>query len=118
MSILQMPAADSNATASVPHVHGHTHHHHHHGFRHHKLTALHDPHLSGFLSSESTESVEVVPADPIAVNGMPGSATNSAPTLEDDAPAVKVKRDASAETVMQAVPVPLVPRCPGRIRHF
>lgn len=117
MSILQAPAADSNTTASpalVPHVHAHTHHH---GFRHHKLTALHDPHLSGLLSSESTESAEGVPLDSTAVNGT-GPASDSVATLEADAPAVKAKRDAPAEAVMLAVPIPLVPLCPGRRRHF
>lgn len=114
MAIFQMPAADSNTTASpalVPHAH-------HHGFRHHKLTTLHDPHLSGLLSSESTESAELVPMDPVTVNGTPDPATDSTATLEADAPAAKVKRDAPAEAPMQAVPVPLVPLCPGRVRHF
>lgn len=122
MSIFQVPAADPNTAASpalVPHVHATTHHHHHHhGSRHHKLTALHDPHLSGLLSSESTESDEVVPVDLIAVNGTSGPAADSTATPEADAPAAKVKRDAPAEAAVQAVPVPLVPLCPGRIRHF
>lgn len=116
MSIFQMPAADSNSTASpalVPHVHAH----HHHGFRHHKLTALHDPHLSGLLSSESTESAEVTSMDPIAVNGTRGSADSSG-SLEADAPAAKVKRDAPAEAVKEATFIPLLPTCPGRVRHF
>lgn len=119
ISIFQIPAADSSINASpalAPHAH--PHHHHHHGFRHHKLTALHDPHLSGLLSSESTESAEAVPVVSVAVNGTPGPAVDSTATPEADAPAAKVKRDASTEGVMQAVPVPLVPLCPGRVRHF
>lgn len=118
MSIFQVPAAGSNTAASpalVPHVHATTHHH---GSGHHKLTALHDPHLSGFLSSESTESDEVVPVDTIAVNGTSGPAAASTATPEADDPAAKVKRDAPAEAAVQAVPVPLVSLCPGRIRHF
>lgn len=107
-----MPAVDSNTTASV--THGHTHHHH--GLKHHKLTALHDPHLSGLLSSESTESAEVVTVRPKAINGTQEPATDSSATLEADAPAAKVKRDVPAEAAMQAVP--LVPLCPGRVRHF
>uniref|UniRef100_A0A674NN41 Alpha-2-HS-glycoprotein 2 n=1 Tax=Takifugu rubripes TaxID=31033 RepID=A0A674NN41_TAKRU len=84
------------AAASPPHVHAHAHAHpHHHGFRHHKLTALHNPHLSGLLSSESSESGEVA-----------------------DAPAPIVKRDAPVEPVLEANPVLLVPLCPGRVRHF
>uniref|UniRef100_A0A8D0CRV6 Alpha-2-HS-glycoprotein 2 n=1 Tax=Sander lucioperca TaxID=283035 RepID=A0A8D0CRV6_SANLU len=38
-----------------------------HGLRHHKLTTLHDPHLSGLLS-ESAESTEVVPVAPTVVD--------------------------------------------------
>uniref|UniRef100_A0A3P9J2K8 Alpha-2-HS-glycoprotein 2 n=1 Tax=Oryzias latipes TaxID=8090 RepID=A0A3P9J2K8_ORYLA len=36
---------------------------HNHGRSHHKLTALHDPHMSGLLSAES-ESAETVPVAP------------------------------------------------------
>lgn len=117
MCTFQMPAADSNTTvaaASPPHVHAHPHHH---GFRHHKLTALHNPHLSGLLSSESLESGEVV-QNAAAVDGTPTPATDSAATPEPDAPATMVKRDAPAEAVLQANPVLLVPLCPGRVRHF
>ncbi|TWW72817.1 Alpha-2-HS-glycoprotein Fetuin-A [Takifugu flavidus] len=126
---VQMPAADSNTTvaaASPPHVHAHAHAHpHHHSFRHHKLTALHNPHLSDLLSSESSESGEVAPTA-AAVDGTPGPATdssaasaaNSAVTPEADAPAPIVKRDAPVEPVLEANPVLLVPLCPGRVRHF
>lgn len=119
-----MPAADSNATVaapSPPHVHAHAHPHHH-GFRHHKLTALHNPHLSSLLSSESSESGEVAP-NAAAVDGSPalaadGSAANNTANPEADAPAPIVKRDAPVESVLQANPVLLVPLCPGRVRHF
>lgn len=129
MCTFQMLAADSNTTVAVasPHVHAHAHAHphHHHGFRHHKLTALHNPHLSDLLSSESSESGEVAP-NAAAVDGTPGPATdssaasaaNSAVTPEADAPAPIVKRDAPVESVLQANPVLLVPLCPGRVRHF
>lgn len=127
MCTFQMPAADSNATVaapSPPHIHAHAHAHHH-GFRHHKLTALHNPHLSGLLSSESSESGEVT-SNAAAVDGTPGpaadssaaSAANSEATPEADAPAPIVKRDAPVEPVLQADPVLLVPLCPGRVRHF
>lgn len=127
MCTFQMPDADSNTTVaapSIPHIHAHPHHHHH-GFRHHKLTALHNPHLSGLLSSESSESGEVAP-NAAAVDGTPGpaanssaaSAANSAAAPEADAPAPIVKRDAPVEPALQANPVLLVPLCPGRVRHF
>lgn len=125
MCTFQMPAADSNTTVAAPappHIHAHAHPHHHHGFRHHKLTALHNPHLSGLLSSESSESGEVA-SNAAAVVGTPSpaadsSASNSEATPEADAPAPIVKRDAPVESVLQANPVLLVPLCPGRVRHF
>ncbi|KAM6920823.1 alpha-2-HS-glycoprotein-like [Lycodopsis pacificus] len=109
-----------------------------HGLRHHKLTALHDPQLSGFLSSESAESAEVVPvapavagaaaADPAAANPDPavaaGSASDSSASAE--VPVVVVKRDVPAAPTSSVVaalttqpdPIALVPVCPGRIRFF
>lgn len=120
---------DSNTTAaSPPRAHVHPPHHHHHGFGHHKLTALHNPHLSSFLSSESSESAEVALHNPAAVADVPAPAataeslaapaSNSAASLEADAPTTVVKRDVAAAPVMQANPIPLVPLCPGRVRHF
>ncbi|KAK9538923.1 hypothetical protein VZT92_004064 [Zoarces viviparus] len=109
-----------------------------HGLRHHKLTALHDPQLSGFLSAESAESAEVVPvapavagaaaADPAAANPAPavdaGSASDSSASAE--VPVVVVKRDVPAAPTSSVVdtlttqpdPIALVPVCPGRIRFF
>ncbi|XP_017327059.1 alpha-2-HS-glycoprotein 2 [Ictalurus punctatus] len=63
------------------------------GFKHHKLTALHDPDATGLLSAES-ESAEK---------------------------AAIVKRtvaDPQPDGVLAAEPAVLLPRCPGKIRHF
>ncbi|XP_075953677.1 alpha-2-HS-glycoprotein-like [Anarhichas minor] len=114
-----------------------------HGLRHHKLTAFHDPQLSGFLSAESAESAEVVPvapavagaaaadpaaADPAAADPAPavdaGSASDSSASAE--VPVVVVKRDVPAAPTSSVVdilmtlpdPIALVPVCPGRIRFF
>ncbi|MCJ8731967.1 hypothetical protein PDJAM_G00205540 [Pangasius djambal] len=64
-----------------------------HGFKHHKLTSLHDPDATGLLSAES-ESAEKAPI---------------------------VKRtvvDPQPNGVLGAEPVALLPRCPGKIKHF
>ncbi|KAM9719762.1 alpha-2-HS-glycoprotein-like [Menidia menidia] len=102
-----------------------------HGLRHHKLTALHDPLLSGLLSAESAESAEVVPVAPaLTVTAAP---VDPAPTAADssasdasssmEVPLTLVKRDAPAPLVAeapaaQADPVSFVQLCPGRIRFF
>ncbi|KAF4089514.1 hypothetical protein AMELA_G00067200 [Ameiurus melas] len=64
-----------------------------HGFKHHKLTALHDPDATGLLSAES-ESAEKA----AIVNR----------TVADPQP----------NMVLAAEPVVLLPGCPGKIRHF
>uniref|UniRef100_A0A8C4HJ01 Cystatin fetuin-A-type domain-containing protein n=1 Tax=Dicentrarchus labrax TaxID=13489 RepID=A0A8C4HJ01_DICLA len=53
-----------------------------HGLRHHKLTTIHDPELSGLLSAESAESAEVVPVAPAVVD----AAAAAAPTADPAAP--------------------------------
>lgn len=131
--IFQIPAADANSTATPalpPKIHMHTGVAHSHGFRHHKLTAHHNPHLSSHLSAESAESdedVPKVPAAPVNATAAPIEATaapadDSKATAESsasvDAPAVVVKRDVPAAPVMQNEPVPLLPLCPGRVRYF
>uniref|UniRef100_A0A8C2WUY6 Alpha-2-HS-glycoprotein 2 n=1 Tax=Cyclopterus lumpus TaxID=8103 RepID=A0A8C2WUY6_CYCLU len=100
--------ADANITAapampSVVHVHTGSPSPKH-GLRHHKLTALHDPELSGFLSAESAESAEVVPEAPAVV----GVA----------APAATLAAADPATRTTQTDPIALVPVCPGRVRFF
>ncbi|XP_026998229.1 alpha-2-HS-glycoprotein 2 [Tachysurus fulvidraco] len=65
-----------------------------HGFKNHRVTALHDPNATGLLSAESTESAEKAPI---------------------------VKRSAAdpqPNGLLSAEPVVLVPRCPGKLKHF
>uniref|UniRef100_A0A1A7Z080 Alpha-2-HS-glycoprotein n=1 Tax=Iconisemion striatum TaxID=60296 RepID=A0A1A7Z080_9TELE len=122
-----VPLVDANGTAPVhpallPLVHGH-------GHRHHKLTALHDPHLSSFLSAESAESAEVVPVAPaLTVTAAPAapaktddSSSASDASASAEVPITVVKRDVLASIVAPADkthPVVPVPVCPGRIRFF
>ena len=150
-SFFQMPVVDANSTAAdanstaapalPPTVHVHAGSlSRKHGLRHHKLTTLHDPLLSGFLSAESAESAEVVPVVPAVVDAAAAAPTAApaAPTAADDSgsksdasasaevPVVVVKRDVPASPasvtvgapVVQTDPIVLVPTCPGRIRFF
>ncbi|XP_078119880.1 alpha-2-HS-glycoprotein-like [Sander vitreus] len=144
MFLTLMPVVDVNSTAALPMppaVHVHTGSlSPMHGLRHHKLTTLHDPHLSGLLS-ESAESAEVVPVartvvdagltaapadptSPTAADPAPpadaGSASDSSASAE--VPVVVVKRDVPVPAIVDAVtqtdPIALVPVCPGRVRFF
>lgn len=121
-----MPIVDSNSTAAPalpPMVHTGSLSHKH-GLRHHKLTAIHDPHLSDYLSAESAESVEVVPVAPtIAGTAAPAPTDNSATTSDSSAstevPILLMKRDVGSADVLEvADPISFVPICPGRIRYF
>lgn len=138
--LFQMPVVDGNATAApvlppVVHVHagGLSHKH---GLRHHKLTALHDPHLSGLLSAESEESAEAVPVAPAVVGAAATAKPNvtaavaSADPVDTssvsdasssiEVPVVVMKRnvpDAPAPATQIGL-ISLVPRCPGRVRFF
>ncbi|KAJ0011771.1 hypothetical protein NQD34_012746 [Periophthalmus magnuspinnatus] len=113
-----------------------------HGLRHHKLMAK-SSHLI-LLSTESTESVEVVPVAPAIVTAdlVPAADPSQADPVADPAAAadpapaadsasdssssmdrhILFKRDVAAviadTPAAQAAPVPLVPVCPGRIRFF
>lgn len=96
---------------------------HKHGLRHHKLTAHHNPHMSGLLSEESVESAEAVVLVPVVEATLaPGAdahpAGDSASSMEmSDSKEVTVrfKRDVLA---VQPDPILLVPVCPGRVRFF
>lgn len=142
-----MPFVDANNTVSPPvvHVQGGSLSHKH-GFRHHKLTALHNPHLSTLLSAESAESEETVPVAPAVVNTA-AVAADPVPAAADPVPAAAdpgaaavdpavaldwskerpinfiVKRDVAAvpagnNPAAQLGPVQLLPPCPGRVRYF
>ncbi|KAK1879743.1 Alpha-2-HS-glycoprotein [Dissostichus eleginoides] len=128
-------AADTNSTAAPampPMVHIHTGSLSPKlGLRYHKLTTLHDPEPSGFLSSESGESAEVVPvapavvdtaaapaADPAVDAADAGSDSDSSNSAED---LVVVKIDvpvAAAPAVVDPIVVVPVPVCPGRKIFF
>ncbi|XP_034412026.1 alpha-2-HS-glycoprotein 2 [Cyclopterus lumpus] len=134
--------ADANITAapampSVVHVHTGSPSPKH-GLRHHKLTALHDPELSGFLSAESAESAEVVPeapavvgvaapaatlaaADPAAAAGAVSDSSASAEVtlvvMKKDVPVTPATSVVETRTT-QTDPIALVPVCPGRVRFF
>ncbi|XP_038139471.1 antihemorrhagic factor cHLP-B-like [Cyprinodon tularosa] len=131
-----MPLVDANSTAMPvlpPHVHVHSDRNSHkHGFGHHKLTAHHNPHMSGYLSAESAESAEVVPVAP-AINVSTDGLSSPSPASDDsssdassssaEVPIAVVKREAPASIVgdapaAQNVPVAPVQLCPGRIRFF
>ncbi|XP_072219619.1 alpha-2-HS-glycoprotein-like [Leuresthes tenuis] len=131
-----MPLLDANSTAAAepalpPLVHIHLGSMSpKHGLRHHKLTALHDPLVSGLLSAESAESAEVVPvapavtiapapADPAPIAADSSSASDASASAE--VPLAVVKREIPASlvaNVAQTGPVSLVQLCPGRIRFF
>lgn len=131
--LLQIPIVDSNSTVAAesalpPLVHVHSGGHNH-GRSHHKLTALHDPHMSGLLSAES-ESAETVPVAPaVKVDAAVADPSLAPPTssssASDDSASVEVplsvvKRAAQppAAAAAQTDPVAVVPPCPGRIRFF
>ncbi|XP_058481421.1 alpha-2-HS-glycoprotein 2 [Solea solea] len=142
--IPMVPVVDANSTmaavpVSPPAVHIHTGSmSHKHGLRHHKLTPLHNPDLSGHLS-ESSESAEIVPvASAVAVDSAPpaaadanvaaaadiavDSASDSSSSREDH----RLKRDAPAApiialthfTISETGPGLVRSVCPGRIRFF
>ncbi|XP_030608588.1 alpha-2-HS-glycoprotein-like [Archocentrus centrarchus] len=129
-----IPTVDANSTAPAdpvlpPVVHVHTHKH---GLRLHKLTAHHNPHLSGLLSAESAEVVPVVPAvtgaAPVPAAD-PASAADPAPAADYDSagdalwsrerPPNFKKRDVSAAASLIVADAPAVMAvCPGRVRFF
>ncbi|XP_053294481.1 alpha-2-HS-glycoprotein 2 [Pleuronectes platessa] len=148
-----MPVVDANSTVAAapampPMVHVHTGSlPHKHGLRHHKLTSLHNPHLSGHLSAsgESAESAEVVPVVPAVVDAAapvaatadpapaadPPAAADPAPaadsvstsesSISKEVPVAVSKRDvaAAAAAAILAVNIPAAPpACPGRVRFF
>ncbi|KAK5888527.1 hypothetical protein CesoFtcFv8_014614 [Champsocephalus esox] len=101
------------------------------GLRYHKLTTLQDTEPSGFLSSESAESSEVVPVAPAVVD----AAAPAADPAADAAPAadagsdsdssnsaeipVVVKIDVPVVAAHAVVdPIVVVPVCPGRKIFF
>ncbi|XP_010771723.1 alpha-2-HS-glycoprotein-like [Notothenia coriiceps] len=100
------------------------------GLKYHKLTTLHDPEPSGFLSSESAESSEVVPVAPAVVD----AAAPAADPAVDAAPVADAGSDSdssnSAEVPVVKIDVPVaaapavvdpivvVPVCPGRKIFF
>ncbi|XP_057713662.1 alpha-2-HS-glycoprotein-like [Corythoichthys intestinalis] len=130
-----VPPQDANSTGAspfFPKFHVHTQNlTRSHGLRHHKLTSLHDPHLTGLLSSES-ESAEVVSVATPAVLNTTSSAsstsaatstsatasTSSAVSTSDEVPVAVVKRDVPAGPATVTDAVLLVPPCPGRRRFF
>lgn len=136
VNFFQVPIVDDNSTAPVapvlpPVVHVHTSDlSPKHGLKHHKLTTLHDPHLSGLVSAESAESAEVVPVAPAVVVDAPlvsvdpavpvadlavdpsPAAADPAPTAADPAPAVAdpvpAADSVSTSDASQSAEVPVV----------
>ncbi|KAM9845426.1 alpha-2-HS-glycoprotein-like [Aulostomus maculatus] len=94
-----------------------------HGLRHHKLTPLHNPHVSSLLSAESAESSEVVPivpavvldpAPPVADPAVPAPdpalpAADPALPAADPAP-VSESASTSAASASEETPLTLVKR--------
>ncbi|XP_061694171.1 alpha-2-HS-glycoprotein 2 [Syngnathoides biaculeatus] len=128
MFSITVPPLDANSTSVLPTFHVHAHSQNttrKHGLRHHKLTSLHDPHVTGLLSSESaSESAEVVSvATPAVVNATesvaatPAADTSSA-SISGEVPVAVVKRDVQAAPAAVTDPILLLPRCPGRVRFF
>ncbi|KAJ8011233.1 hypothetical protein DPEC_G00056030 [Dallia pectoralis] len=129
------PSQDTNSTVPTPPASVHVHSLARvHGFRHHKLTSLHN--TSGLLSSESGESAEsgesgeavvpVVPVVPVApVATVATAVVVEALGTESPVVAVRMKRgDAQptedgmlVESPMQILQ-PAKPRCPGRKKFF
>ncbi|KAL7386529.1 hypothetical protein ABVT39_009771 [Epinephelus coioides] len=112
MFVNLMPAVDANGTAPVVQVHKDSLSPKH-GLRHHKLTALHNPHLSSLLSAESAESAEIVPVVPVVVDADSVSAEIPHVVMKRDVPVTPADNPAA-----QVDPINLVPVCPGRIRFF
>lgn len=101
-----MPVVDANSTAApalppVVHVHADSLSPKH-GLRHHKLTFIHDPYLSGLLSAESAESAEAVPVAPAVVDAAAADVPVAAPAVATAAPAVEAAVP-TADVVVQAV---------------
>nr|XP_057924140.1 alpha-2-HS-glycoprotein 2 [Doryrhamphus excisus] len=127
-----MVPQDANSTdvpKVFPGVHVHTHNlSRKHGLKHHKLTSLHDPHVTGLLSAESAESSEVVPVVAVAGTVAPVAPTadttsSSEASVSLESPVKMLKRDVSAADVavpnaIATDPILLMPRCPGRVRYF
>uniref|UniRef100_A0A3B5R7R9 Alpha-2-HS-glycoprotein 2 n=1 Tax=Xiphophorus maculatus TaxID=8083 RepID=A0A3B5R7R9_XIPMA len=128
----QMPLVDANNTIGPilpPQVHIHPGRaSHKHGAGHHKLTALHNPHMSNYLS-ESAESAEVVPvgpalivpaAEPAIPSPAADDSSSDASSASVEVPVALVKREAPASIVANAPAAPVAPVkvCPGRIRFF
>ncbi|XP_027876343.1 alpha-2-HS-glycoprotein 2 [Xiphophorus couchianus] len=127
-----MPLVDANNTIGPilpPQVHIHPGRaSHKHGAGHHKLTALHNPHMSNYLS-ESAESAEVVPvapalivpaAEPAIPSPAADDSSSDASSASVEVPVALVKREAPASIVANAPAAPVAPVkvCPGRIRFF
>ncbi|XP_054624188.1 alpha-2-HS-glycoprotein 2 [Dunckerocampus dactyliophorus] len=129
---IMVPPQDANSTGA-PNVSAGIHVHTHslsrkHGLRHHKLTSLHDPHVTGLLSAESAESAEVVPVvavdasfAPVAPTADTTSSSEVSVSLEKSVKLLKRDVSAADATVPNTVatdPILLIPRCPGRVRYF
>ncbi|KAM7379012.1 hypothetical protein PAMP_004592 [Pampus punctatissimus] len=104
-----MSFVDANSTATADpalppaaHIHADSLSHKH-GLRHHKLPNLHDPQLSGLLSSESAESDEVVPVAPAETAAVPAADPAAVPAAD---PAAVPAADPAA--VPAADPAPAV----------
>ncbi|XP_077415200.1 alpha-2-HS-glycoprotein 2 [Vanacampus margaritifer] len=122
MFSIMVPPQDANSTGVshvFPRVHVHTQNMtRKHGLRHHKLTSLYDPHVTGLLSAESaSESSEVVSvATPTVLNAT--SSDTSSASVSAEVPLAVVKRDVPAAPATVTDPVLLIPPCPGRHRFF
>lgn len=129
LSFFQVPVFDANSTAALQppapvHVHMHSQAHIH-GYKYHSLTRIQNHLMSGFLSTESAESVEVVTPAVTAATTVPGAeaipAADSASAMEtsasDEVPLLVVKRDV-ADAAVQTEPIKLIQLCPGRVRFF
>ncbi|XP_029480061.1 alpha-2-HS-glycoprotein 2 [Oncorhynchus nerka] len=130
-----MPIVDTNGTVPVPAPVVHVHAGNLpkvHGLRHHKLTALHDPDLSGLLSAESGESGEseesIVPVVPVVVVPVVVVPVGTEappvfvvdPVVGTDAPVVSgvVKREAPDSPAIVSALIAPVPVCPGKKNFF
>uniref|UniRef100_A0A3B3U2R2 Alpha-2-HS-glycoprotein 2 n=1 Tax=Poecilia latipinna TaxID=48699 RepID=A0A3B3U2R2_9TELE len=127
-SLLEIGRMSSQVGSPLPpQVHIHTGRvSHKHGTGHHKLTALHNPHMSSYLS-ESAESAEVVPvapalivpaAEPASPSPVADGSSSDASSASVEVPITLVKREAPASIVAPAAPVAPLQVCPGRIRFF
>ncbi|XP_070701823.1 alpha-2-HS-glycoprotein-like [Pempheris klunzingeri] len=80
-----------------------------HGLRYHKLTTVHDPELSGLLSTESAESAEVVPITPAVVDAAAPAADPAAPAADPAAPTAEPAADPAAEPTADPAVDPAAP---------